>query len=54
MFFTVDEIQEINKRTRHVPKIYVREIRDIIQDVLNHKPYEEVKITGIITSEDYD
>ena len=54
MFFTVDEIQEINKRTRHIPKMYVREIREIIQDVLNHKPYKEQVVTRIITSEDYD
>jgi hypothetical protein len=54
MFFTVDERMEINKRSKHVPTLYVREMINIIQDVVNHKNYEKETSNTIITAEDYD
>jgi methionine aminopeptidase len=55
MFFTVDEKKQINERAKHIPQMYVKEVTQIIEDVINHKPiYIEKKHYEPITKEDFD
>jgi hypothetical protein len=55
MFFTVDERKDINERAKHLPQVYVREMTQIIEDVINRKPvYVEKKYYEPITKEDFD
>lgn len=55
MFFTVDEKKCINERSKHLPQVYVQEMLQIIEDVINRKPvYIEKKHYEPITKEDYD
>jgi hypothetical protein len=55
MFFTVDERKDINERAKHLPQVYVREMTQIIEDVINRKPvYIEKKHYEPITKEDFD
>jgi hypothetical protein len=55
MFFTVDEKKQINERAKHIPQMYIKEVTQIIEDVINHKPlYIEKKYYEPITKEDFD
>ena len=55
MFFTVDERKSINERSKHLPQVYVIEMTQIIEDVINRKPvYIEKKHYEPVTKEDFD